>query len=182
LTTTIIRNSTKTGFHPIFKNHILKNWRDPNRGLNTPKRENLVHVQLKRSIDRVISTYLQSSLLLLFCHQTTLRKAGQERFCFLQQLSLPSCLNQMLGDFQLTSYGIHWSTVILHVSLNVCLPYRHAFRTINIKRQSFFFRKGNKLISQLLHRLMHIAVRYYKHQNKGPRNLKNKVLRQSGRR
>ena len=52
----------------------------------------------------------------MLCHQSTLLKAGQRKVLFLhynlQQLSLPSCLNQMLGDFQLTSYGIHWSAEI----------------------------------------------------------------------
>jgi hypothetical protein len=39
-----------------------------------------------------------------------------------------------------------------------------------------FFRKGNILISQLLHQLMHIAVCYYKTERNGPRYLKDKVL------
>jgi hypothetical protein len=40
----------------------------------------------------------------------------------------------------------------------------------------FFFRKGNILISQFLHQLMHIAVRYYKTERNGLRYLKDKVL------
>ena len=39
------------------------------------------------------------------------------------------------------------------------------------------FRKGNILISQLLHRSMHMVVPYYKPERNGPGYLKNKVLR-----
>jgi hypothetical protein len=42
--------------------------------------------------------------------------------------------------------------------------------------RTIFLRKGNILISQLLHRLMHMAVRYYKTERNGPRYLKDKVL------
>jgi len=39
-----------------------------------------------------------------------------------------------------------------------------------------FFRKENILISQLLHRLMHMAVHYYKRTKSSSRNLKHEVL------
>ena len=41
---------------------------------------------------------------------------------------------------------------------------------------SISFRKGNILISQPLHRLMYMAVHYYKRAKKSPRNLKHEVL------
>jgi hypothetical protein len=41
---------------------------------------------------------------------------------------------------------------------------------------SFFFRKKNILISQLLHRPMHMVVPYYSLRRNIPRNLKHKVL------
>ena len=44
---------------------------------------------------------------------------------------------------------------------------------------SFFLKKQNILISQLLHRPIHIAVPYYKHKHCSPRKLKHKVLVQS---
>jgi hypothetical protein len=53
----------------------------------------------------------------------------------------------------------------------------HTFHTPHPCRRWKLFIKWNILLSQLLHRLMHIDVRYYKHQNKGPRNLKNEVLK-----
>jgi hypothetical protein len=45
-----------------------------------------------------------------------------------------------------------------------------------------FFRKGNTLIFQLLHWLLHIVIPYYKHKHNGLSNLKNKVLSQRRRR
>jgi hypothetical protein len=47
---------------------------------------------------------------------------------------------------------------------------------IIITAAMFFFRKGNILISQLLHRSMHMAVSYYRLRRNRPRNLKHKVL------
>jgi hypothetical protein len=46
-------------------------------------------------------------------------------------------------------------------------------------RKFCLFKKENILISQLLHRPMHIVVPYYKQALNGPGNLKNKVLSQS---